>query len=69
MTVRVNPMSTQRGIQLSEPSELYPRAEACGGAERSLPSVYLGTAIVAGCVATEQWLRQLTLGEYQDNGA
>ena len=69
MTVILNPMSTQRGIQLSAPSVLHSRVEACGGPERPLPSILLGTAIMTGCVPSERWLRQQTLRACQDNSA
>ena len=69
MTVRLNPMSTQRSIQLGVPSEPHSRVEACGGAERPSPSIHLRTAIVTGCVAAEQWLRQQKLRACEDNSA
>lgn len=69
MTVRLNPMSTQRAIQLGMPSELHSRVEACGGAERPPPSIHLGAAIVTGCVAAKRWLRQQKLRACEDNRA
>ena len=69
MTVKANPMSTQRGIRLKVPKNLRSRVEACARVQRPWLPNCVRAAIVAGCAGTERRLGLQGLRACQDNSA
>lgn len=69
MRPKLNPMPTQRGIQLKVPTTLRPRIEARARVQSPWPPNCVRTATVAGCAATKRRLDLQALGTCQDNYA